>query len=521
MAILKRSALGLDLGAHAVKAVELRQTLRGIEVGPMHAMPTEDAEDPRTLGERLHSFLDMHDLPAEAAVVALPGDRFTSRRLTFPFSDRRRLDQAVPLAVEDELPFDLEGMLVDWERVGGEGKASEIAATIAPRAEVAERLALLDSAGVQPRIVEAEGLLLGNLAGLYGHEATCILADLGHRKTTLCLCVDGTPAAARTVRLGAGALTQALAHERGIDARAAEEQKAEGGVRGLQGGEAAAALDRLVREMARAVGSFEPVLAARGLDAAGRMVLLGGGAHLHGIEEHLSQRLGLPAEVLGVRDDELGRALLAAGDPALFAPAAALAARGTARALTRTNFRQDELALRFDVGALGRRLVGTAVLAGIAALLAGILAFSSISGQSSRADATDERIAEIWNGAFPGRPVPSNPVAALRAAVREAHDRAEFLGVYRGNLSALDLLTEISARVPEDLEVVFEELNIDRQVIRIRGHSRNFKDVDRLRAELEDFEPFSQVQVSEITSGREGAKSFSVTISLAPPGGPA
>jgi Tfp pilus assembly protein PilN len=280
-------------------------------------------------------------------------------------------------------------------------------------------------------------------------------------------------------------------------------------------------LDRLVREMARGVGSFEPVLAARGLDAAGRMVLLGGGAHLHGIDEHLSERLGMPAERIGVRDDELGRALLAAGDPALFAPASALAARGTARAHTRTNFRQDELALRFDVGALGRRLTGTAVLAGIAAVLAGILTFSAISGQSSRADATDAQVAEIWNGAFPGRPVPSDPVAALRAAVRDAHDRAEFLGVYRGNLSALDLLTEISARVPEGLEVVFEELNIDRQVIRIRGHSRSFQDVDRLRGELEAFAPFSQIQVSEITTGREGAKSFSVTISLAPPGGPA
>jgi general secretion pathway protein L len=506
VAILTRSALGLDLGAHAVKAVELRQTLRGIEVGPMHTMPTQDPEDPRTLGERLQSFLHMHDLPSDAAVVALPGDRLTSRRLSFPFSDRRRLSQAVPLAVEDALPFDLEGMLVDWERVGGDGKASEVTASIAPRAEVMELLGLLHSAGVQPRIVEAEGLVLGNLAGLYEHEDTCIIADLGHRKTTLCLYVDGTPAAARTVRLGAAALTEALAHEGGIDARAAEERKAEGGVRGLQGGEAAAVLDRLVREMARAVGSFEPILAARGLDAAGRMVLLGGGAHLHGIDEYLSERLG---------------ALLAAGDPALFAPAAALAARGTARARTRTNFRQNELALRFDVGALGRRMIGTAVLAGGAAVLAGVLAFSSISGQSRRADATDARIAEIWNGAFPGSPVPSNPVAALRAAVRDAHDRAEFLGVYRGNLSALDLLTEISARVPEGLEVIFEELNIDRQVIRIRGHSRSFQDVDRLRGELEAFEPFSQIQVSEITTSREGAKSFSVTISLAPPGGPA
>ena len=55
-----------------------------------------------------------------------------------------------------------------------------------------------------------------------------------------------------------------------------------------------------------------------------------------------------------------------------------------------------------------------------------------------------------------------------REAVREAQSRAEFLGVYGGNLSALDLLQEISKRVPPDLEVVFEELSIDGQTIRIR-----------------------------------------------------
>jgi Tfp pilus assembly protein PilN len=112
--------------------------------------------------------------------------------------------------------------------------------------------------------------------------------------------------------------------------------------------------------------------------------------------------------------------------------------------------------------------------------------------------------------------VPGDPVAAMREAVRSAHERADALGVYRGNLSALDLLTEISARVPQDLEVVFEELAIDRQVVRIRGFTKSFEAVDRLRSELSGFEPFSEIQVSEIKDdAKRGGKSFSVTISLA------
>ncbi len=518
MAMLAKSALGLDLGSHSIKAFELRQTLRGVEVGGAHVMPSEDPEDLRPFGERLQSFLRMHQLPVADAVCALPGPRLTGRRFEFPFSDRRRLTQAVPMSVEDELPFDLEGMLLDWERVGGDRGSSEVAATIAPRAEVAALLERLAEAGIDPRIVEAEGLVLGNLTSLYDLAGARVILDLGHRTTTLCLCIEGAAVAARTLRRGAASLSEALAEERGIDLRSAEEAKAEVGVAGFAGSSAGAALDRLTREIARSLGSFEPILAARALAAPDGLVLVGGGSRLHGIDEYLGDRLRVPTERLTPGSDELGRALLAAGDPLLLAPAAALAVRGTARATTSMDFRQDEFATRFDVGALGRQLVWTGVLGGVALVLAGALGASSIATQAGRADAVEGEVARLWSEAFPGRPAPSNVMGAMQGAVRSAHDRAEFLGVYRGNLSALDLLTEISARVPKDLDVVFEELNIDRQVVRIRGYSKSFEAVDRLRTELQEFTPFSQIKISEITTGREGAKSFNLTISLAPPG---
>ena len=514
MKIVMRSALGLDLGSHSVKAVELRTSLRGVEVGGMHAMPASDASDPRPLAERLREFLRAHQLPTGHVVCAVPGDRLTGRRLHFPFAGRRKLAQAVPLAVEDELPFDLDRMLVDWERVGGGRGESRVVASVAPRDEVARLLELLAAAGVEPRVVEAEGLALGNLAGFFDLSGVRILADLGHRKTTLCLCVGGEAVAARTLPLGGEALTGAVAHTRGTGLAEAERIVHEEGVRSPGSG---AVLDRLAREIVRSLGAFEPVLVEHGAARVEELTLLGGGAHLHGIEDYLEKRMGVPARRLTAPVDEAGRALLAAGDPALYGPATALALRGSVRARTRTNFRQAEFAVRFDVGALGRELAWTGVLGGAVLLLAGAVAVTSISTQTGRARALEAEVTRLYAEAFPGAAAPPSALAAMSGAVREAHDRADFLGVYRGNLSALDLLTEISARVPASLEVVFEELSIERQVIRIRGHSKSFEAVDRLRAELAGYEPFSQIKISEITSDREGAKSFSVTISLAAP----
>lgn len=109
-------------------------------------------------------------------------------------------------------------------------------------------------------------------------------------------------------------------------------------------------------------------------------------------------------------------------------------------------------------------------------------------------------------------------VAAFRNALRDAHERAAFLGVYGGNLSALDVLTEISARVPADLKVVVEELSIDGKVVRITGHTPSFEAVDRLRAELAGFPAFGEIRVSEIQrDARRGGNTFSITIALRDP----
>jgi Tfp pilus assembly PilM family ATPase len=111
MPVLK-NVLGLDLGSHSLKAVELQQTLRGFEAVQLRSLPRAGDEAPHP--EVVQRFLGLHRLATDHVVAALPGDRLSSRRLSFPFRERRKLAQAVPFAVEVELPFELEDVVVDW-----------------------------------------------------------------------------------------------------------------------------------------------------------------------------------------------------------------------------------------------------------------------------------------------------------------------------------------------------------------------------------------------------------------------
>jgi Tfp pilus assembly protein PilN len=265
----------------------------------------------------------------------------------------------------------------------------------------------------------------------------------------------------------------------------------------------------------RSIGGFESALGAPPEKAIDEITLLGGGARLQRVDEYLSAQLGIRCARFSVPPGESTGAFLAAGDPLRFAPALALALRGTFGARTRMNFLQQEFAPRLDLRRIVGRFKGSLVLAGIAlALLLGS-GIERIVIQGQRATELEAQLGQIWNQVQPGRPQPSNVSRAFEGALREAQQRADFLGIYGGNLSALDILTEISKLVPKNLDVIFEEMSIDGQVVRFRAHTESFAAVDQLKAALAAFPHFGEIRVAEIQAdAARGGNNFSVTIGL-------
>jgi general secretion pathway protein L len=507
---------GLDLGSHSIKVVELRQSFRQIEVGRLAAAPVPPGITPR---DALRDAAETLGLASERVVAALSGDRVARRAMRFPFKDRRRIAQAVPFEVESETPFDLDDVFVDWEPVGERGASAEVVATIVPRVEVAGEIEGLRAAAIEPRLLEVEGLALANLAAFVELPGTRLLVDLGHRKTTLCLLVDGAARAARTLPIGGRALTEGIARERGIEWEDAERLKHRDGVLGpdLRPTSPAAerALGRLVRELVRTIGGFESALGMPPEKAIDEITILGGGARLQRVDEYLAAQLGIKTARFTVPPGDATGAFLAAGDPLRYAPALALALRGTLRSRTRTNFLMDEFAPRLDLRRFGAQFRGTAVLAAIALVLALASAAVGVVFESRRAAGLEAQLAQIWSEAQPGKPAPADVAKSLDQALRDSQQRAEFLGIYGGNLSALDVLTEVSKLVPKDLAVIFEELSIDGQVVRLRGHTPSYAAVDQLKTALAAFPHFGEIRVSEIQSdSQRGGNTWSITIGL-------
>ena len=178
--VLTKTVLGLDLGSHSHKAVELRQGLRGLEFVQAHSCPAEPT-DPSD-GETLPAFLRAHEFSTDNVACALSGQRVANRRLDFPFRDSKKLSLAVPFEIEGNMPFNFEDIIVDWQLVAGERNHGVVATSVAQKQDVSDFLETLEAAGCSPRILEAEGLVLGNLAAVFDLPGIRLLADIGHRK---------------------------------------------------------------------------------------------------------------------------------------------------------------------------------------------------------------------------------------------------------------------------------------------------------------------------------------------------
>jgi type IV pilus assembly protein PilM len=250
---------------------------------------------------------------------AISGQSVFTRFVKLPPLQDDNIEQLVTFEAQQHVPFPLAEVVWDYELIQGAEEKEVVIVAIKSDA-LDEINAAVNDSGLGTTEVDVAPMAIYNaFRGTYGNpEEPILIIDIG-AKTSNLIYIEGRRFFTRSIAIGGGAVTAAIAKEYGVSFMDAEHQKVTNGLVALNGGhaeqldESVAALAMVIRnaltklpaEIARTTNYYR---GQHGGNAPRRVLLAGGGVKLPYTLEFFQEKLNLPVEFFNpVRKITIGK----------------------------------------------------------------------------------------------------------------------------------------------------------------------------------------------------------------------
>jgi len=493
---MPQRVLALEVGAHELKAAVIETSFRDYRVVGFYHEAVASTEE---LAGQVRSFLERNQVEADTVLSSLPGELVALRTFYLPFRDRKRLDQTVPFELENQVPFGLDDVVVDYHVLQRDNTGTTVLAALVLRRDLEQHLAVLHAAGLDPKIVDFAPLATLNVLTLL----TASLPDTY-------LYIEGTPWRTE-VALFRG---QQLVGVRSISvAPAAPTPAVEAAVAG--NGHAppdAAQVDDLVREirwtvLALNAGPMEPQTPCW---------LAGEGPSFDLLATALRRELGVSVRRLTESSLRNVPAALSA-DVERFATPLGLALREvTPNGGVGVNFRQGEFTYHRGEDELRHALWRTGILAALVLVLIITNQYMSYHQLASRLAAVQAQIRNVFTQTLPDAHRIVDERTQLKSEFDAAQKRLQVLGGLApiSGATAIDIMRTIAAALPDTIKIDTDEYVMDPEAVRLKSKAESFEAVDAIKQQLLNTRYFGDVQVKEVKSAQDGRVDFRLVLTL-------
>ena len=306
------TTVGLDIGSHSIKLVELAKDKSGYTLRAAGSCPTPPksltstlAADQEALAIAVKKLFSDCGVTSREVSIALPESQVITRVLEdVPQLSARELTSAIQWEAEQYIPLPLAQVNVDFTilrdaKQTGTGKM-EVLLVAAPKVLVAKYVHILELAdvtvvGAETEIIAASRALVRTVPTV----KTVMVVSLGAQTTDLAILHAGVLAFTRSISAGGEALSRAVAQGLDFELAQAEEFKRTYGVEQdkLEGKIVAATkpvMDTIVSEMTRAIAFYQEKYKSERVET---VLLSGGTARLPGMVVFIAQALGIETQL--------------------------------------------------------------------------------------------------------------------------------------------------------------------------------------------------------------------------------
>lgn len=542
---MPQNVLGLDIGSFSIKAALFDTTFRSyaltdlFESPPLQADEIDAAERPVVITEAILRLLKENHLRPSTIVTALSGLTVSTRTLTLPLPEKQ-VPKVLPFELESFLPFDLEEIVVDHHTIFASKNSTTVLAAAVKKTVIADHLALLRGAGLEPAFVGLDSLFLYNLnqLTLKDDPSTYAIIDLGHQKTSICIVSNHRIQLVRTLFTAGHAITESVRTHLDLTLPQASEAKHSHSIVEIEGHPLRSddlkrlsaaiqkVLDPLIVEILQTFQSYRAQRREAEEEKSQlvqNLYLCGGSSLTRNLPEYFAARTGLPTSRLTLfPENSPGAKSSSARDPVL-APAVALglraAVRGaSAKRVATVNFRKGDFAFARDLSPLKEKAFffgkWVAVLF-LAALLHVGIKYNNLAHQRSQIDKVIlQEVRKIIPDAKNPPKKASEALKLLKERIASYREKQEILTAGLNDMTALGVLREVSSRIPPEVLLDTQELSIDRNRVTLRGFTDSFASVDRVVAALKQHPLFQRIETGDIREATEGKKAFQITVTI-------
>ncbi len=302
----QKQLLGLDIGSHAIKAVELSASMgRAMVTGWGYVPLTGETSEESAL----RSLVESGTFTCNDVATAVTGRSVIVRFILFQKMPEAELSNAIQYESDKYIPFEMDEVIMDYEVVGetADGKEMKVLLAAVKRSVVEDQVMLLQGVGLEPAMIGHDSFALSNALDLssrvrhkvsesaketqQGEDKIPALVNVGASKTIVSVLIGGKPVFSREIYVAGNDLTRGISNRLNIPQEEAEGLKISAGERAEEVQDATAPLaDDLANEIALCFDYCENQHEC----SIGEVLVSGGGSLMHGLKETFERSLNRP-----------------------------------------------------------------------------------------------------------------------------------------------------------------------------------------------------------------------------------
>lgn len=308
-----KAIVGLDIGASAVKVVQLKRgnppSLSGFAIVPLPhegAVVDGNIADPETVAEAIKEAMSQIAAKGCPIHTALSAQNVIVRFINMPVMSKEDLEETIKYEAEQYVPYAIEDVSISFEQLTqvdsdvGAGQLL-ILLVVAQKEMIGSYMGCLKMAGLMPEVLDVDSLAVLNALHRTIEESSVVsVIDIGAATTNISLLKDGVLQFNRSIPIAGNNITMVIQNVLKLDFEQAENVKINEGISVEEGEENEVSevvrtiIEELASEIRRSFDYYKAQYRESGID---KIILTGGSSKLRNIDLFLANELGVEVEL--------------------------------------------------------------------------------------------------------------------------------------------------------------------------------------------------------------------------------